>query len=85
MRGLQLYGMPGRRAEFDQRIGRARAWLLAAKVKTTDDLAMRLLGLKWAGADPAVVQLAARQLMQAQRTDGGWGQNPDLASDAYGT
>lgn len=85
IRSLQLYGMPGRVAEFEQRIARARAWLLEAEPHSTDDLAMRLLGLKWSGADAAAVGNAARALSAAQRADGGWGQNPHLASDAYGT
>ena len=49
IRVLQAYSIPARRAEFDTRIGRARAWLQGVKPATTDDYAMRLLGMAWAG------------------------------------
>jgi ankyrin repeat protein len=82
---LQLYGPPGMKAEFDQRIARARHYLLETPPKTTDDLAMRLLGLKWAAAEKEAIGSAARALLQQQRGDGGWAGNRYLASDAYST
>lgn len=51
IRSLRLYGMPGRKQEFDSRIALARKWLLAAKPKTTEESRMRMLGLVWAGAE----------------------------------
>src|SRR5207237_1586838 len=48
LRSLQLYAPPGRKAEFDQRIARAAAWLNAATPRTTEDRIMQLLGIKWA-------------------------------------
>jgi hypothetical protein len=80
MRVLQLYAAPAMKAEFEARIGRAREWLAAAHAKTTDDLAMQMVGLHWAGA-PA----SGRELLAAQHDDGGWAQNGNLASDAYAT
>ena len=85
VRVLKLWGPPGRKAEFDKRIARARAWITEAKPRTTDDLTMRLLGLQWSGAGKPEIQTAARALMAQQRPDGGWGANPNLASDAYAT
>jgi ankyrin repeat protein len=85
LRGLQLYGTPSRKAEFDRRVSRAQAWLMKADARTTDDLAMRLLGLKWSGAAPDAITAAGRSLAAVQRGDGGWGQNPHLGSDAYAT
>jgi ankyrin repeat protein len=85
VRVLKLWGPPGRKAEFDKRIERARAWILEAKPKTADDLDMRLLGLAWSGASKADVKTAARAVMAQQRPDGGWAQNANLASDAYAT
>jgi len=85
VRALQAYGWPGRKAEFDRRTARARAFLLAETPKTTDDFAMRLLGLHWSGADAARIRDAAAKLRALQRSDGGWGQNANLASDAYAT
>ena len=82
---MQLYGPPGMKAEFDQRIVRARNYLLEAPTKTTDDLAMRLLGLKWVAAEKEAIGSAAKALLQLQRNDGGWAGNKFLASDAYST
>src|SRR4029077_19822946 len=69
---LQLYGPPGMKAEFDQRIARARNYLLETPTKTTDDLAMRLRGLKWVAAEKEAIESAAKALLQQQRDDGGW-------------
>ncbi len=83
IRVLRLYLIPGRKAEFDERVARAAAWLEKAEPISTEDRAMQILGIAWAGREaPAnrVQQLAARQ-----RPDGGWGQTDNLPSDAYAT
>ncbi|HEY1338323.1 MAG TPA: ankyrin repeat domain-containing protein, partial [Bryobacteraceae bacterium] len=85
LRVLQIYAPPARKAEFDQRIARARNYLLEAKALSTDDLAMRAAGLHWAGASAEKVRSASRALVAAQRDDGGWSPNQYLASDAYAT
>ena len=46
---------------------------------------MQLLGLKWAGTDPAKTQRLAKSLAALQRKDGGWAQTPVFSSDAYAT
>ena len=85
MRVLQLYGPPGLKEEFDRRIAHARDFLLEAQPKTTDDRAMLLLGLKWAGAGEEKVREAVTGLLAIQHADGGWAGNPHLESDAYST
>jgi N-acyl-D-amino-acid deacylase len=85
VRALELYGMPGRRAEFDKRIERARQFLLAAPAASTEEAIMRMWGLQWAGAPRSAVAEAAGQLLGLQRVDGGWAQLPGLSSDAYAT
>ncbi|HYL37966.1 MAG TPA: prenyltransferase/squalene oxidase repeat-containing protein, partial [Bryobacteraceae bacterium] len=85
LRVLQLYALPGRKAEFEERIARARAWLLASVPLNTDDYTMRLLGLYWSGAEQRRVREAASQLIGLQREDGGWAGNRFLESDAYST
>jgi ankyrin repeat protein len=82
---MQIYGPPGMKAEFDQRIARARNYLLETKPKTTDDLAMRLLGLKWVAAEKEAIASAAKAVLEQQHADGGWAGNRYLASDAYST
>ena len=85
VRTLQLYSFPSRKAEFDQRIARARAWLLEAKPHTQYELADILLGLFWSGASPEQVKGAGRALLDIQHPDGGWAQRAHLSSDAYMT
>ena len=46
---------------------------------------MQLLGLAWAAADVEFLGAAARDLLAAQRQDGGWGQLANVETDAYAT
>jgi hypothetical protein len=85
LRSLQLYPLEGRKQEFQRRIERARAWLLAAAANVTEERAFQLLGLGWSKAAPAAVQKAASQLLAEQRPDSGWAGLPALESDAYAT
>lgn len=82
---LKAYGWPGRQQEFDERIARARQWLLKAKATSSYMLAEQLLGLTWSGADGATLAKYARRLVAEQRSDGGWAQTKYLSSDAYAT
>lgn len=81
IRVMDLYGNHKTEAE----IRKATAWLMAAKVNNTEEMAMKLAGLGWGKAPMMEVQKAARMLMAAQRPEGGWGQLPTLESDAYAT
>ena len=46
---------------------------------------MQVLGLKRAAAESAAVDRRVREIKTLQRSDGGWAQTPELASDAYAT
>ena len=86
LRALQVYAPRARRNEYEQAIERAREWLKQAPAATTQDRAFQLLGLRWAGEDRETLRRnAARDLLREQRTDGGWGELPSLASDAFAT
>ena len=85
IRTLATYGMPGRKAEWTERIGRAADWLAKQNPQSTEDRVMQLLGLKWAGAQASLREKRTRELLEIQRPDGGWAQTPYLASDAYAT
>ena len=85
VRALKTFGWPARRAEFDERIARARAWLLAARPGTSYEAAERIKGLKAAGASEREIASAAQALLKEQRADGGWSQTAYLDSDAYAT
>lgn len=85
VRAFTAYPIPGRAEEFAGRVGRARRWLERQKPVGVEEQALRLLGLRWGNASPAVIRKAADELRQAQRQDGGWAQMPYLTSDAYAT
>ena len=85
VRAFRTYGWPGRQQEFQERIARARAWLLAAHSANSYEQADRLTGLRYAGASDDAVAAAGRVLIEGQRDDGGWSQNPYLGSDAFAT
>ena len=85
IRALKAYAPPGRRADMDERLARATAWLAAEKAVTTEDRNMQLLGLFWAGRGAAERERLAKTILAKQRRDGGWAQSDDLQSDAYAT
>lgn len=82
---LQKYPLPGRKAEFTDRVNQARKWLLKAKAENTDSQVYQILGLAWAGESNRHIQPFAKALLAGQRPDGGWAQLPALKSDAYAT
>jgi ankyrin repeat protein len=85
MRAMQAYAPKMQRAEYDTSIKLAAAWLKNAQPKTTEDKALRLMGLAWAKAGREAIRSAAKSLLADQRADGGWAQIPTLSSDAYAT
>ena len=85
IRTLRLYPLRGREAEFDQRVARGARWLEATRPADTEDRAMQLLGLAWAGRPASERARHAEPLLAEQRLDGGWAQIPSRPSDAYAT
>jgi ankyrin repeat protein len=85
MRALKAFEWPARRPEFEERIARARTWLLAAHPVTRYEAADRIAGLQAAGASKGDLEKAVAALIKEQRPDGGWSQTPYLESDAYAT
>ena len=85
IRAMRDYGVPARKAEFDERIARAAKWLIKMEPSTTEDAVMQLLGVKWAGLNAATIDRLAKRVLALQRQDGGWAQTPYLKSDAYAT
>jgi hypothetical protein len=82
---LQVFGTPAMKHDLDARIARARTFLATAKASTNDESAMQILGLHWIGGNAATLNTMSKTLAAAQHADGGWGQNRNLASDAYAT
>jgi ankyrin repeat protein len=85
MRAIQVYGLKSKRVEYASAVQRAGSWLEKAQPKNTEDLAFQLLGLQWAGGRQEAIRKAAKTLVAAERSDGGWAQLPSLTSDAYAT
>lgn len=83
IRVLRVYPIPGRKAEFDERVARGAAWLEQAEPLTTEDRGMQILGIVWAGQGAPAKRV--QELAGRQRADGGWGQTDQLPSDAYAT
>jgi hypothetical protein len=85
VQALRVYSIAGRKEEFDNRIERARQWLLDAKPRTTDEIAMLLLALSPSRDSTNKIRHIADSLIAQQREDGGWAGNPNLTSDAFAT
>ena len=85
MRALQLYAPKINKPEWDQSIQNAARWLARAEAKNNDDRNWRLLGLAWAGTDKQATQRAMKEVLAAQRSDGGWSDLPSMESNAYAT
>jgi ankyrin repeat protein len=85
VRGLTLYPIPDRKPEFDRALQRAAKWLATAQPSTTEERAMRLMGLVWSKAPSAVIRSAVQEVVRQQRPQGGWSQLPALEPDAYAT
>jgi ankyrin repeat protein len=85
MRALQMFAPKLNRPEWNQAIRNAARWLATAKAKNNDDRNWRLLGLAWAGTDKEATGLALREVVAAQRSDGGWSDLDSTESNAYAT
>jgi N-acyl-D-amino-acid deacylase len=80
LRALQLYG-----TSDEERVARAGRWLRTATPQTTEERAMRLLGLAWSKAPADDMRKSAEALLREQRSDGGWAQLAATETDAYAT
>ena len=85
LRSLQAYAPGPMKADYARAVQRGAAWLAQAQPRNTEDYAFLLLGLGWADGSRAAIRKGAGDLVALQRADGGWGQTPMLASDAYAT
>lgn len=85
VRGLMLYPIADRKPEFDRALQRAAKWLMGASASTTEERAMRLMGLVWTKAPNAAIRAAIEDVLGHQDTAGGWSQLPVLEPDAYAT
>jgi hypothetical protein len=82
---MAKYAPPARRAEFEERVGRARRWLTESKPEVAYERTFQLLGLIWSGAPASDIVRVAAGVRKQQRADGGWAQSNTLPSDAFAT
>ncbi len=85
MRSLQLYPLPGRAKEFEQRVERAARWIRNTPARYHQEQVFQILGLAWAGERTHDLSQLTMALLEQQRDDGGWAQLPGLKSDAWAT
>jgi N-acyl-D-amino-acid deacylase len=82
---LQYYSPPSLKPEIDQRIEKARAWMIKTIPENNEERIFQLLGLKWINGDKNFIHQQAKKLLATQHEDGGWSQLSTLESDSYAT
>lgn len=85
IRSLLAFAPKSQQAEYRKAVARAVRWLETAEPVSTEDHVFRIFGLIWGGGSRETIRKTGSQLLALQRSDGGWGQIPALASDAYAT
>jgi ankyrin repeat protein len=85
IRALQLYAPKTEEAAYRRAIQLGALWLANAKSYNNDDRSWRVAGLAWAGTNKAATAKAMRELLVAQKADGGWSDLPSMESTAYAT
>ncbi len=85
VRALRAFGAEDLEDQIDLRVIVAGRWIAGSEVRTQEDRAFRLLGLRWTERDEDEIEAAAEAVLAEQRTDGGWAQEEGMDSDAYAT
>uniref|UniRef100_A0A7C2PIB2 Squalene cyclase C-terminal domain-containing protein n=1 Tax=Schlesneria paludicola TaxID=360056 RepID=A0A7C2PIB2_9PLAN len=84
--GVKWYATAEQQERATAALARARSWLQTAALDEHEDIAFALWGETLFAEKPtARLSELVQELQARQRDDGGWGQLPDLGSDAYST
>src|SRR5207245_9793706 len=74
LRGLRAFATAEQQEGLAMRAARVRRWLLATPARDTEDRVFRLAALGLVAAADKDIRTAVQDLVQTQRTDGGWSQ-----------
>jgi ankyrin repeat protein len=85
LRALQFYSPKTDPQTYRTAIEKAAEWLAQAKSYNNEDRSWRVAGLGWAGTHPQALKTAVKELVAAQKPDGGWADLPTMESTAYST
>jgi ankyrin repeat protein len=85
LRAVQVYRHPSQKAQADAAVARARKFLESHTARDTEERSYQLLGLRWAGAERALLRKLGAALQATQRPDGGWSSLAGRESDSYST
>ena len=83
--GLKAYPIPALEKEIARSIERAQKWLLSANPNSSEERAMRLMGLAWSGASKDRISAAIKDIRDRQESSGGWSQFGRTPPDSYAT
>lgn len=76
---------PSQREAVREAAARTKEWLLELEPETQEDRNSQLGGLGLLRASRERIDNAKQAILDSQRKDGGWGQEGEMASDAYAT
>lgn len=85
LRGLNTFSNADQAEQIAERQEKVKQWLLATPPTDNEDRVFRLRSLYYLAVDDDVIDAAAKDLLAEQRSDGGWAQTKEEASDAYAT
>ncbi len=85
LRALEHFGADDQKEKIAERRTRVAEWLSSTKPIETEDLVFKIGAFQYADCASEVIQDTVSALLKIQRDDGGWGQKPDMPSDAYAT